>query len=380
MKLIAAEYFAGIGLVRMGLEACGWQIAYANDFSEKKFSMYKDFFPNEDHYQIEDIFKVDSKSIPFTLLSTCSFPCIDLSLAGNRDGIINGKHSSAFWGFIDILKKQGSEASPIVMVENVPGWLTSNNGDDFRITVEALNKLGYSCDVFTLDARRFTPQSRLRVFLIGVREKTDDGFDLILQRPTSFCPLIVKKNLIKNKDLSWFYNELGKPPELLRDGLHTIIEKMEENDKRWWTSDEVNRHISMMDKTHLERVKFLAQKNEISYRTFYRRKRNGIQRAEVRDDDIAGCLRTAIGGSGRQFLIKAGYGRISMRGLTPREYARLQGVPDKFPINVSTVQALTGFGDAVCVPAVTWIGENVINNLVKQYFPNEMIVMRFYGG
>ncbi len=54
MKLYASEYFAGIGLVRMGLEACGWNIAFANNFSDKKFEMYKAFFPNGDeHYIIE---------------------------------------------------------------------------------------------------------------------------------------------------------------------------------------------------------------------------------------------------------------------------------------------------------------------------------------
>jgi DNA (cytosine-5)-methyltransferase 1 len=57
VKLIAAEYFAGIGLVRMGLEACGWKIAFANDFSEKKFDIYKTFYPNShQHYVVEDIF------------------------------------------------------------------------------------------------------------------------------------------------------------------------------------------------------------------------------------------------------------------------------------------------------------------------------------
>ena len=59
-------------------------------------------------------------------------------------------------------------------------------------------------------------------------------------------------------------------------------------------------------------------------------------------------------------------GCIKMRVMTPREYARLQGVPDTFSIHASGIQALTGFGDAVCVPAISWIAQNVLNPLVGQ--------------
>ena len=56
-------------------------------------------------------------------------------------------------------------------------------------------------------------------------------------------------------------------------------------------------------------------------------------------------------------LVAAGKGNIKMRHVTPREYARLQDVPDNYPIPPNTLQALTGFGDAVCVPAIRWIAE-----------------------
>src|SRR5688500_3006697 len=125
----------------------------------------------------------------------------------------------------------------------------------------------------------------------------------------------------------------------------------------------------MMNELHRKRVEQLAQGKEYSYRTFFRRRREGQQRAEVRDDDLSGCLRTAIGGSGKQFLVKAGKGSIIMRAMTPREYARLQGVPDEYPIIVNGVQALTGFGDAVCVPAISWIARHILNPLAENGFP-----------
>ena len=367
-QLTVSEYFAGIGLVRMGLQPFGWKVVFANDFAPKKFEMYKDFFPNaKEHYKIDDIFKLNPAEIPTTTLATCSFPCVDLSLAGNMNGIINGSHSSAFWGFINILKAQGNSAPPLVMVENVPGWLHSNNGKDFRVTVQALNELGYFCDVFVLDALRFTPQSRLRVFLIGSKlVTTPTSPDLILKRSKSLLSEQLKKSIDANRDLHWFYNELPEPPPVNKSGLSNIVENLDDSNKRWWSQDEVNRHLEMMADVHRERVEKLKSKDEISYRTFYRRIREGMQRAEVRDDDLSGCLRTAIGGSGKQFLIEMGAGHLKMRAMTPREYARLQGVPDSYNISTNGVQALTGFGDAVCVPAISWIAENVLNPLAEK--------------
>lgn len=369
LPLTAAEYFAGIGLVRMGLQSCGWQVSFASDISEKKYKMYKAFFPDaEAHYKVCDIFDLDPSDVPSTTLATCSFPCIDLSLAGNMNGIMAGNHSSAFWGFVKILKAQEEFAPPLVLVENVPGWLYSNKGKDFRATVQALNNLGYYCDVFILDALRFTPQSRVRVFLVGTRlPPTHTIVEMILTRPKSLLSNQLKKSIILNKDLNWFYSGIPEPPHLKSDGLSRIVEQMSDADNRWWPKEEVKRHLSMMKDSHRERVKMLARGRQFSYRTFFRRRREGQQRAEVRDDDLSGCLRTAIGGSGKQFLIRAGQGNIKMRAMTPREYARLQGVPDDYSITVKGVQALTGFGDAVCVPAISWIAENILNHLAKRH-------------
>jgi len=365
--LTTAEYFAGIGLVRMGLQPHGWKVIFANDISKKKFEMYKAFFPGaEAHYVTADIFDIDPGGIPPTTLATCSFPCIDLSLAGNMNGMINGNHSSAFWGFIRILKQQGDSAPPLILVENVPGWLYSNKGMDFRITVQALNELGYACDVFAVDALRFTPQSRLRIFLVGTRLPAGcTTIELILTRPKSLLPDQLKKNIIDNKDLRWFYNDIPEPPPLRTSGLSEIIEPLDDSDDRWWPDAEVERHLAMMKETHRQRVEQLAQGQDFAYRTFFRRRRDGRQRAEVRDDDLSGCLRTAVGGSGKQFLIRAGNGSIRMRAMTAREYARLQGVPDEDPITVNGVQALTGFGDAVCVPVISWIAKQVLNPVAE---------------
>ena len=366
--LTVAEYFAGIGLIRMGLEPCGWRVVFANDVSEKKYEIYKAFFPDDDqHYIVRDVFDIDPSSVSLTTLATCSFPCIDLSLAGNMGGI-NGDHSSAFWGFTRILKAQGESAPPLVLVENVPGWLYSNNGMDFRVTIQALNELGYACDVFALNALSFTPQSRLRIFVIGAKfPNLNRDTGRTFGRPKALLTKRLRKSIFTNLDLNWFYTEIPEPPPLRTKGLSDIVEQMDDSDSRWWSEEEVKRHLNMMAESHYERVARLIGGEQITYRTFYRRVRKGQQRAEVRPDDLSGCLRTAVGGSGKQFLIKAGKGSAKMRTMTAREYARLQGVPDKYPITVNGVQALTGFGDAVCVPAITWIAQNALNPLAEKH-------------
>ncbi|MGH9751393.1 MAG: DNA mismatch endonuclease Vsr, partial [Blastocatellia bacterium] len=163
-----AEFFAGIGLVRMGLERQGWSVAFANDVDERKREMYDAHFGDaSEHFKLCDIHDLSAKDAPTVTLATASFPCNDLSLAGSRNGL-SGKQSSAFWGFVRILDEMKKRRPPVVLIENVTGFLTSHGGDDFKEALLALNELGYGVDTFILDAARFTPQSRQRLFVVGV--------------------------------------------------------------------------------------------------------------------------------------------------------------------------------------------------------------------
>src|SRR5688572_10457858 len=98
-----AEFFAGIGLMRLGLENAGWSVVFANDIDPDKAAIYKGHFGSSDEFVLTDIHKLRSVDVPDVSLATASFPCNDLSLAGARRGLA-GTQSSAFWGFIDVLK------------------------------------------------------------------------------------------------------------------------------------------------------------------------------------------------------------------------------------------------------------------------------------
>lgn len=362
----AIEYFAGIGLFRMGLQRAGWSVEFANDWSEERAQMYGGFFG--DTYEVKDVFSVSHEQIPHATLATCSFPCIDLSLAGKQEGI-HGKHSGAFWGFHELLSYQGSESPPIVLLENVPGWLYTNGGGDFYATAEALNDLGYACDVFMLNARAFVPQSRPRIFMVGAKieaAKTRSAHTPHT-RSKRLMPAKLKELVDAGIGVDWMQLDIPEPPPDRNEGFSSeIVEELPEDSPRWWPEEKVQKHLDMMSPSHLDLVRSLANRDDVSCRTFFRRRRAEGQRAEVRSDDIAGCLRTAVGGSGKQFMVSVGQGIVRMRTLTAREYARLQGVPDEYSIVANSErQSLSAFGDAVCVPAVTWIANEVLIPLTE---------------
>lgn len=360
MQKRVAEFFAGIGLMRMGLEKEGWTTAWANDLDEKKWEMYRaNFNEGAGEFILDDVHKVEGKDIPDIELATASFPCNDLSLAGARHGLA-GTNSSAFWGFIDVLKGMGKRRPPLVLLENVAGFLTSNDGNDFRDALLALNDLGYAVDAFMIDAARFVPQSRVRLFVVGSKAKPDPMKETavsLLQsdvRPSALADFI-----FLNPEIGWSVRRLPTlPPSSMK--LADIIEDVPLNSEIWWSKERCDYLLNQMSERHRAEAERMMADSKWSYGTVFRRVRNGRSMGELRTDGIAGCLRTPRGGSGRQILFCGGKGQFRVRLLTPRECARLMGA-ETYKIKVPLNQALFGFGDAVCVPVVQWIARHYLN-------------------
>lgn len=357
-----AEFFAGIGLMRMGLERSGWQCAFANDIDPKKFEMYAQMFPNaSDHFVLDDIRNLQVSRLPEVTLATASFPCTDLSLAGRRAGLA-GAHSSALWPFLEVLHQVEQLRPRLVLLENVPGFLTSHGGADLKSALVSLNRLGYEVDAFILDAVNFVPQSRPRLFVVGsyrpvkslLRERKQPIFGESEVRPAALAGFI-----LSNPDIRWSIRDLPRLPSRTTK-LPDILESLPDESREWWSLDRASYLLTQMSPRHRELADRMIYSEDYSFGTVFRRVRNGKSMAELRVDGIAGCLRTPKGGSGRQILFEGGKGRYRVRLLTPRECARLMGA-DEFPISVSSNQALYGFGDAVCVPVVDWIARNYLN-------------------
>ncbi len=361
-----AEFFAGIGLVRAGLERQGWSIAFANDISKQKYEMYKGHFKNaQEHFLVADIHKIPAEHIPSVTLATASFPCNDLSLAGSRSGL-QGEHSSAFWGFIHILEQMQDRKPPLVVLENVTGFLSSNKGEDFKQGLVALNNLGYTVDTFILDAAHFVPQSRQRLFIIGISEELGPTTSMsTLNIPISDTrPKSLVAFITAHPQIRWRIRFLpSQPTNSLR--LEDILEDLPETASEWWSHVRATYLLEQMSVRHRILADQMITDAKWSYGTVFRRMRNKKSTAELRVDGIAGCLRTPRGGSAKQILFKAGHGHYYARLITPREAARLMGAND-YTITVSLDQALFGFGDAVCVPAIAWIAAHYLNPAIEE--------------
>lgn len=359
-----AEFFAGIGLMRAGLERSGWRASFANDIDEDKWRMYQDHFGDGGEFVLGDVHGLNAGQIPDVELATASFPCNDLSLAGARKGLA-GTQSSAFWGFMSALTQLGPRKPPLVLLENVPGFLTSHDGNDLRDALGALNRLGYAVDVFLIDAARFVPQSRQRLFVVGVRSKQ---VALVNETPrfyeSELRPGALADFILWNSDLNWNIRKLpGLPRNTLR--LESILEEVSPNSEIWWSPERSEYLLNQMSSKHRTVADAMISGRTTTYGTVFRRVRNGRSMAELRTDGIAGCLRTPRGGSGRQILVAAGGGAFRARLLTPRECARLMGADD-FVVKVPLNQALFGFGDAVCVPVIDWISRNYLLPVLEE--------------
>jgi len=368
------EFFAGVGLVREGLNKAKWECVFANDISADKQETYVENFGDSDFWlgDIWDLAKSPTLIPDNVFLYTASFPCTDLSVAGGRAGLI-GKESGALGAVIEILRKKNEiKAAPkVVLLENVQGFITSHGGKDVVKTVAQFSELGYFVDIIELDAINFSAQSRPRVFLIAVDErlakktmKTKILFPFSdFEKNTYIRSKKLKEIILNNSNLNWGIFDIKLPPKS-NIRLKDIIEIQINNDsKLWWNEERKNNLFKQMSENHKHKLNEMITDSSLSYGTVYRRMRKEKSMAELRTDGYAGCLRTPRGGSSKQILICAGKGDWKARLLTPREYARLQGVRDCFKLPSNANKGYFAMGDAVCVPVIEFIANNILNNL-----------------
>lgn len=377
-----AEFFAGVGLVHEGLRSSGWSCAWANDISRDKQDTYIENFGEADFWlgDIWDITKNPNIVPSDTFLYTASFPCTDLSVAGERAGLA-GAESGTLNALIEILinKNITNSLPKVVMLENVRGFLTSHKGKDIEQTAQHFTDLGYYIDIIELDAIDFSAQSRPRVFMIAVEEslakktmKIKNGIQLFddwwsyFERHPYLRSEKVKNIILRNETLNWALFDIDLPQKTTTRLADIIEVDIPDNSTLWWSEDRKSHIFSQMSEGHKNHLKEMVEHNSYSYGTVYRRTRKGKPMAELRTDGFAGCLRTPRGGSSKQIVIKAGKGQWKVRLLTPREYARLQGVRDSFKLPANANKGYFAMGDAVCVPVIEYISKNILDHLYNE--------------
>ncbi len=359
-------------MARLGLGE-DWRCVFANEWSEQKATAYRAMFGPSPELHVEDVARVKPVLIPERpTLVWGSFPCQDLSLAGNGAGL-SGERSGTFkpfWRLVKQLAARGRQPS-LVALENVVGTLTSHNGSDFAYICEELTRSGYRFGALVIDAIHFLPQSRPRLFIIGALPGALAASGLAEAGPAApwhTRSLIEAYGKISAKaQRNWVWWRLPIPGAR-RSDLEDLIE-YSPTGVEWHTPEQTVRLLGMMSDVNREKVAEVQASGERRVGTLYRRTRpdsesgTKVQRAEVRFDGVAGCLRTPAGGSSRQTIIEVNGDSIRTRLLSPREAARLMGVPDSSPIPANYNEAYHLFGDGLAVPVVGWLSRHLLFRL-----------------
>ena len=299
----AAEFFAGIGLVRLALERQGWRVVFANDIDPKKAEMYRRNWPHDDHLLVGDVHAIAADDMPDCSLATASFPCNDLSLAGRWEGL-HGKHSSAFWGLVRVLGEMGDRRPRLVMLENVVGFLISRGGRDLEAAMLALNELGYAVDAVILNAAHWTPQSRQRLFVLGNRGEGEESRSYALACDAR--PEALRAFINAHANIRWSLRDV---PPLPRGAsrLADILEDLPEDDPHWWNEERTEYLMKQMSPRHAASAREMIAGESISYATAFRRVRAGrawrsCARTGLRDV----CVRREAAAGDRFFFGRAG--------------------------------------------------------------------------
>jgi DNA (cytosine-5)-methyltransferase 1 len=365
------EFFAGGGFARAGLGP-RWRCLFANDFDHKKSATYAENW-GDGVLVTKDVADVKTSDLPDrAALAWASFPCQDLSLAGMGAGL-KGHRSGTFWPFWRLMKKLRAEkrGPQMVVLENVCGTLTSHEGKDFVAIAEALAEDGYRFGAVVIDAAHFVPQSRPRLFIVAVADGVAVPASLIgSEASLLWHPKALQVAYLRLKGKAkenWIWWKLPAPPRRNT----RVADLIEENPSSvpWHTEAETKKLLAMMSDVHREKMNEAKRSGQLLVGTVYKRTRfdeddEKVQRAEIRFDDVAGCLRTSTGGSSRQLIVVVDGDKVRSRLLSSREAARLMGLPDDYKLPKSYNEAYHLAGDGLVVPVVRYLAENVLEPIL----------------
>lgn len=317
-KFTFIDLFAGIGGFRIAMQELGGKCVYSSEFDAQAQRTY---FANYGEMPFGDITKeVTKQYIPKEFDVLCGgFPCQAFSLAGRRLGFKDETRGTLFFEIEEILRRHQPKA---FFLENVKGLMIHDKGKTIRTILEHLDQVGY--DVVPpeiVNAMDFgVPQHRERLYIIGFR-----------------------KNL--HVDVTQFHYPEPTTPEGRRIPLKSIIESNEVSVK-YYLSD------VYLETLRRHRARHEAAGHGFGYEII---DQNGTANAIV------------VGGMGRErnliidnrltdfhpvTNIRGEVNREGVRKMTPREWARLQGFPDKFKIVVADASAYKQFGNSVAIPAI----------------------------
>lgn len=306
------DLFAGIGGTRIAFEKTGGKCVFTSEWDKHSQLTY---FANFGEMPHGDIQAIDEKTIPDHDILLAGFPCQPFSIAGvsknkslgRKHGFEHKKQGNLFFDIARILLEKQPKA---FLLENVKNLKMHDKGNTFSIITDTLNKLGYKLFIEILDAKYYVPQHRERIFIVGFRKDV-------------------------YPDINFQFPELPAETKKIAD----ILKK--EVDKKYTLSDGLWKYLQNYAKKHKEKGNGF-----------------GFGLIDPEKDSITRTLSARYYKDGSEILIEQE--NKNPRRLTPRECARLMGFDDTFKIVVSDTQAYKQFGNALCVPLVQAIAEQMI--------------------
>ncbi len=319
------DLFAGIGGLRIAFESIGGQCVFTSEWDTYAQKTYCDNFP-ACHEINGDITKIGARDIPDHDVLVAGFPCQPFSIAGvskknalgRAHGFLDETQGTLFFDVARIIAAKRPKA---FLLENVKNLKSHDKGRTFEVIRNVLAKeLGYHIHVRIIDGQHFVPQHRERIAIVGFREDAAFSWDALK---------LPGKGSKRMKDI--LHRE---------DGTEPFLE---------WDGDAFFEH----EKGKVKEKYILTSKLWVylkGYAEKHRAAGNGFGFGLVGPDDVARTLSARYYKDGSEILVSRG-SRSNPRRLTPRECARLMGLPDTFRIPVSDTRAYKQFGNSVVMPA-----------------------------
>lgn len=316
------DLFAGIGGIRMAFEAHGGGCVFTSEWNAFAQKTYLANFPESAHMLEGDITKIDERDIPDHDVLLAGFPCQPFSIAGvSKKNALGRAHgfSDETQGtlFFDVARIIAAKRPTAFLLENVKNLVSHDKGNTFRVIKKVLEEeLGYHITCKVVDGAHFVPQHRERILIVGFREKTDFSFDDVYL-PAS-----------KTKLSSILHPQDGSE---VAESHYTVGSKAKV-DERYTLTPNLWAYLQ-------------------AYAAKHRAAGNGFGFGLVDGDSVTRTLSARYYKDGSEILVSQGP-RKRPRRLTPRECARLMGLPDDFVIPVSDTQAYKQFGNSVVMPVM----------------------------
>lgn len=342
MTLRFISLFSGIGGFDLGFERAGMQCVAQVEIDKDCREVLKRHFP--DVVQYEDVCNVGRQNLPAVDLICGGFPCQDVSIAGRRAGLA-GERSGLWFEFQRILM----ETKPRwVVIENVPGLLSSNSGRDFAIILHGLAECGYRVTWRVLDAQYFgVPQRRRRVFIVGSLGNGRSAQVLFERESSEWHPQQGKqKRKEAASETTRGASEHDRPAYAIRssasgwkvDGADNLVTyRIQRSDA--YDESEIASTLSARD--YKAATDLIILSDQLNY-----------------SSKVVGTLtHGSKSGSGNKATAMIAN---RVRRLTPVECERLQGFPDNWTGNQSDIKRYRQLGNAVAVPVIEWIGKRIV--------------------